>query len=66
LADVVRARTPDARPEDAIATSRSELRERIEAYVDAGASKFVLFPYVPVADWTDELESLSALLVLQT
>jgi probable F420-dependent oxidoreductase len=67
LADIVRTRNPDARPEDAIATSPARLREHIEAYVDAGASKFVLFPYAGVADWTDELESLAAdLLPLQT
>jgi probable F420-dependent oxidoreductase len=67
LADVVRTRSPDARPEDAIATSKAQLRERIEAYIDVGASKFVLFPYAGVDDWTDELEALADdLLPMQT
>ncbi len=67
LADVVRARQPDARPEDAIATSKAQLRERIESYVAVGASKFVLFPYAGVPDWSDELEALAQdLLPLQT
>jgi probable F420-dependent oxidoreductase len=64
--DVVRSRNPNARPEDAIATSKSQLRERIEAYASVGASKFVLFPFAPVRDWTDELEALAELLTLQT
>jgi probable F420-dependent oxidoreductase len=67
LAAVVAMRHPDARPEDAIATSKSQLRERIEAYVTVGASKFVLFPYTGARDWTDELEALADdLLPLQT
>jgi probable F420-dependent oxidoreductase len=67
LAAVVQARNPDARPEDAIATSKVQLRERIQEYVAVGASKFVLFPFAGAADWTDELETLAAdLLPLQT
>jgi probable F420-dependent oxidoreductase len=67
LADVVRSRNPAADPHDAIATSRSQLRERLEAYIDAGASKFVLFPFGPVDDWTTELEALAAdVLPMQT
>lgn len=67
LADVVHARNPNARPEDAIATSRDQLPERIEAYITAGASKFVLFPFGSVANWDDELEALAAeVLPLQT
>jgi alkanesulfonate monooxygenase SsuD/methylene tetrahydromethanopterin reductase-like flavin-dependent oxidoreductase (luciferase family) len=67
LADVVRARDADARPEDAIATSKTQLRDRIEEYVAVGASKFVLFPYAGAADWTDELGALAQdLLPLQT
>lgn len=67
LAAVVQARNPDARPEDAIATSRDQLPERIEEYIEAGASKFVLFPFAPAADWDDELEALAtAVLPLQT
>jgi probable F420-dependent oxidoreductase len=66
LAAVVTARAPDARPEDAIATSRDQLRERIEAFVAVGASKFVLFPYAPADDWTDELEALTPLHALST
>jgi probable F420-dependent oxidoreductase len=59
LAEVVKARDPDARAEDAIATSKAHLRERIESYVAVGASKFVLFPFAGAADWTDELEALA-------
>jgi probable F420-dependent oxidoreductase len=67
LAAVVAMRHPEARPEDAIATSKAQLRERIEAYVAVGASKFVVFPYAGAPDWTDELEALAEdLLPLQT
>ena len=67
IVKTVRSRDPDADPRDAIATSRAQLRERIEAYVDAGASKFVVVPAVAAPDWTEELEALAAeLLPLQT
>jgi probable F420-dependent oxidoreductase len=64
---LVHAREPGADPRDVIATDRSQLRDRIAAFVDAGASKFVVFPYGPVRDWTAELEALAAdLLPLET
>jgi probable F420-dependent oxidoreductase len=67
IVKTVRSRDPDADPRDAVATSRAQLRERIEAYDDAGASKFVVVPAVAAPDWTEELEALAAeLLPLQT
>jgi probable F420-dependent oxidoreductase len=67
LVKTIRSRDPEARPEDAVATSKSQLRERIAAYVDAGASKFVVVPAVAARDWTEELEALADdLLPLQT
>jgi hypothetical protein len=35
------------------------LRERVEAWLDAGFSKFLLRPLVPPEDWTAELEALA-------
>ncbi|MGI9625023.1 MAG: LLM class flavin-dependent oxidoreductase [Acidimicrobiales bacterium] len=35
------------------------LRERIEEWIEAGFSKFLLRPVVPPSDWTEELEGLA-------
>lgn len=67
FATIVQTRNPGADPRDVIATSKSQLADRIGAYVAIGASKFVVFPYSAVADWPEELGTLAAdLLPLQT
>jgi probable F420-dependent oxidoreductase len=67
LVQVVRTRNPDADPRDVIASNREELAERVARFVEVGASKFVVFPYGEVRDWSDELAALaSELLPLET
>ena len=39
------------------------LRRRIEQFVDAGASKFVVIPVTEPADWTAELEEIAEVVV---
>ena len=57
---------PDAEPEEVIATSHARVHEMIDAYLDVGASKFVLFPFAEPDDWHAELESLAPVLDKQT
>jgi probable F420-dependent oxidoreductase len=67
LAARVTERRPDADAEDVVATSHQRILELIDAYLEIGASKFVLFPFGEPADWTAELETLAeATLPLQT
>jgi probable F420-dependent oxidoreductase len=55
------ARRPDVSPEDVIALDGHRgLRERLEAFVDQGASKFVVVPLVAPQDWRAELAELRA------
>jgi hypothetical protein len=35
------------------------VRDRLEAFIDAGASKFVVIPLAEPADWTDELGTVA-------
>ncbi|GIS55318.1 MAG: hypothetical protein Ct9H90mP30_0030 [Actinomycetota bacterium] len=43
------------------------LENRIKEFIDVGASKFILVPYIEPEDWLTELESLAeATLELQT
>ncbi len=62
----VTVRRPDAEPEEVIATSHARVHEMIDAYLDVGASKFVLFPFAEPDDWHAELESLAPVLDKQT
>jgi len=66
----VSARRPDARPHEVVACSTAALAEMIDAYLEVGASKFVVFP---VGDpggsqqWIEKIETLAeALLHRQT
>lgn len=50
-----------------VPVGRAALRDRLEAFVDAGFSKFVVRPVEPVDGWAAELEELAAaVLDLQT
>ena len=67
LAARVAERRPDADVNDVVAASHDRIVELIHAYLEVGASKFVLFPFGEPDDWTAELETLAeATLGLQT
>ena len=58
-AEQLRRRRPDLDPHDAVPQSRSALHERVDAWLEAGFSKFLLRPATPPTDWTAELERLA-------
>jgi hypothetical protein len=50
-----------------VPVGRTELRDFIAGYVEAGLSKFVVRPLAPVASWAEEATWLAdAILDLQT
>lgn len=59
LVELVRTRRPDLAPKAIIPVGTDALIERLEAFVEAGFSKFVLAPAQPVGDWDDELGGLA-------
>ncbi len=67
---IVRAakiRRPDINVDEIIVQGHRGLASRIKEFVDAGASKFILVPYVEPEDWETELETLAdSVLSLQT
>jgi probable F420-dependent oxidoreductase len=67
LAAFVRRRRPELDPTDVIPVGLPALVERLERFVEAGASKFVVLPLAEPAEWTPTLEELAAsVLPLQT
>lgn len=61
------ARRPDVDPLAFVPIGRSGLRDFIEAYVEAGLSKFVVRPLAPVESWGEEAAWLAdAILGMQT
>ena len=61
---LIAARRPDVDPRELVVFgSVGLLRERIEAFIEAGASKFVVIPLVTPGDWSDELANLHAKVV---
>ena len=56
----LRRRRPDLDPADLIPQSRTALHARVDEWLAAGFSKFILRPATPPADWTAELEALAA------
>lgn len=50
----VAARRPGVAPQDVVVTD-GRLRERLEDFIEQGASKFVVVPVVPPPDWEAEL-----------
>lgn len=54
------ARRPDVRPDDLAVAGDAALCARLEAFVEQGASKFVVLPLVPPAEWGAELARLRA------
>lgn len=59
--DLVARRRPEVDPREVIAVGGDDvLRERLESFIDVGASKFVILPVLPPADWVEELARLRA------
>lgn len=54
------ARRPELDPADVIPVGMTALRQRLEAFTEVGASKFVVLPLEEPADWTAELEEVAA------
>lgn len=59
LVEFAKRRHPDRNPADVIA-DRDTIAERIRAYIEVGASKFVIVPLAEPADWQRELEEMAA------
>ncbi len=55
----LRRRRPDIDPETAVPQSRNALHDRVDEWLEAGFSKFLLRPASPPSDWTAELERLA-------
>ncbi len=62
----IRVRQPDAEPEEIVAMGHVALADMVDAFVDVGASKFVLLPFAEPGDWHAELETLAPILEKQT
>ena len=58
--DALIQRRPEVDPERLVPTSRAALQETIDAWIDAGYSKFLLRPAQPPPDWNEELEELAS------
>ncbi len=59
VAAALRQRRPGVDPQDVIVSGVAHLRERIEAFIDAGASKFVLIPLSEPDSWDGELAAVA-------
>ena len=57
--NAVQSRRPEVNAEDIIVQSREKLSSRIQEFIEAGASKFVLMPYVEPEDWNHEINCLA-------
>ena len=67
IAQAVRRRRPELDPRQIVVQGHQGLENRIKEFIDVGASKFILVPYIEPEDWLTELESLAeATLELQT
>lgn len=58
--EAVADRVVDAEVDDVVVRDPDRLTERIERYVEAGASKFVALPLVPPDDWAAEVARVHA------
>ena len=58
--DALVQRRPDVDPDRLVPSSTNALLETIDAWVDAGYSKFLLRPVTPPPNWTEELEQLAS------
>ncbi|MDG1845311.1 MAG: LLM class flavin-dependent oxidoreductase [Acidimicrobiales bacterium] len=55
----VQSRRSDVKANEIIVQGRENLSSRIKEFVDAGASKFVVMPYVEPKNWEQELNCLA-------
>lgn len=62
----IEARRAGFDPEHVVGVGAAGLAERIEAFLEAGISKFVIRPALPPDDWAAAVESVSDVLSLQT
>jgi probable F420-dependent oxidoreductase len=60
FAALLKARNPDADPNDIVPTGLPALRSLLERFCEVGFSKFVLVPAGEPASWEDELGSVAA------
>ena len=58
-------RRPEVDPRTLVPAGWAEARRLLEAYVDAGLSKFVIRPAAPPGSWTDWIDEFAAELVPQ-
>ncbi len=66
VATFLASRRPDVDPADVVAADLPSLRTQLERFVDAGASKFVVVPFVEPERWDDHLALVAdAVLPLQ-
>ncbi|MCC6434761.1 MAG: TIGR03854 family LLM class F420-dependent oxidoreductase, partial [Acidimicrobiales bacterium] len=61
----IEARRPGFDPNTTIGVGPNGLAERIEAFVEAGFSKFVIRPAEPPASWAAAVEAMAPVLALQ-
>lgn len=59
LDDVVRQRRPGLDPGDVVAQGFAGLRARLEQFITAGASKFVVVPVTEPVNWDDHVAELA-------
>ncbi|QGG95955.1 LLM class flavin-dependent oxidoreductase [Actinomarinicola tropica] len=59
MAAFVQKRRPELHPTDVIPVGLDALAERIERFVEVGASKFVVLPLVEPDDWRPEIDRLA-------
>lgn len=62
----IEARRPGFDPEHIVGVGVEGLSERIDAFLEAGFSKFVIRPAVPPADWAGAVEAVSDIVARQT
>lgn len=60
LVHAVKTRRPDLDPADIFPSGLAELKAQLEAFVEVGASKFVILPANEPENWTEELEAVAA------
>lgn len=66
LRNEIEARRPGFDPETVIGEGAAGLEERIEAFLDAGISKFVIRPARPPESWPEAVASVAGIVALQT
>jgi probable F420-dependent oxidoreductase len=57
--DAIRRRRPELDPVALLPSGLGALRVRLEEFIDAGASKFVVVPLAEPDDWNDELAAVA-------